>query len=380
VEFIEYSEDEAPRYETAERFVRWLENTIIGEARGNAIDESPVDPTGRFWLGRLGPKDVVTLPDDRGDRLEPCAIGLKLRPNGSGPWNLTVLATLVLWVRSRAESGGLRWKWVKTEPISVEMAATVPDELGEVVFGATELCEALKQVGGEGLSGEFRVRVAGRSSDQRYIEVTLVNTSEEQADLADGRFFECSIQVSGFPRRDFELEALPDSFRFDRRVPAYGINCGAELVGEVVRTSDGPGFSRQRPEFWTVEDARPNLTFEHLAGSPLEPARALLASLERWRTEHWSAESINLRAEEENWSAAMREEAYAAAEDFENEVERVRRGCVLLDADASLRRAFQLMNGAMLISANGKYDRWRPFQFGFLLANQPIRKEAESRG
>jgi hypothetical protein len=65
----------------------------------------------------------------------------------------------------------------------------------------------------------------------------------------------------------------------------------------------------------------------------------------------------------------MREEAYAAAEDFENEVERVRRGCVLLDADASLRRAFQLMNGAMLISANGKYDRWRPFQFGFLLAN-----------
>jgi hypothetical protein len=368
VEFIEYSEDEASRYEAAERFVGWLEHRVIGEARGDTVHESPVDPTGRFWLGRLGPKDVVTLPDDRADRLEPCAIGLKLRPNGAGPWTFTVLATMVLWARARAEGGGLRWKWSKTEPVSVETVVTVPDEVGEFVFGAAELTTALTDIGGEGLSGELRVRVAGRPSE-RYIEVTLVNTSGEPADLADGRFFECSVQVSGLPRRDFELEALPDSFRFDRRVPAYGINCGGELIDEVVRTSDGPSFSRNRPDFWTVEDSCPNLAFDHLGSGPSESARALLRSLEKWRGDHWSAESLNGRADEENWSAAMRTEADAAAEEFEKEVERVRRGCELLDANASLRRAFQLMNRAMLVAANGKYDRWRPFQLGFLLAN-----------
>jgi hypothetical protein len=34
-----------------------------------------------------------------------------------------------------------------------------------------------------------------------------------------------------------------------------------------------------------------------------------------------------------------------------------------------LRRAFSLMNKAMALSARGKYDSWRPFQFAFLLAN-----------
>jgi hypothetical protein len=37
------------------------------DGQGDEILSSAVDPIGKFWLGRLGPKDFVTLPGERGD-------------------------------------------------------------------------------------------------------------------------------------------------------------------------------------------------------------------------------------------------------------------------------------------------------------------------
>ena len=65
----------------------------------------------------------------------------------------------------------------------------------------------------------------------------------------------------------------------------------------------------------------------------------------------------------------MLEEAREAAQDFEGELARIAQGVELLGSDQRLQRAFRLMNRAMSISAAGKYTSWRPFQFGFLLAN-----------
>ena len=47
----------------------------------------------------------------------------------------------------------------------------------------------------------------------------------------------------------------------------------------------------------------------------------------------------------------------------------MRAGVALLRERADLRRAFVGMNSAMARSSRGRYDRWRPFQIGFLLAN-----------
>lgn len=368
--YLEYSDADEDRHEAAERFVAWLENRIVSEARGDNLDESAVDPTGRFWLGRLGPKDFVTLPDDRADRLEPCAIGVKLRPRTVGPWTFSVRPRFTIWVRSRAApTSGLRWRWSKSSPIEAELAIEVPPQPGEYQFGEQELAAAIAETGAANLSAEIRVRVAGRSEVQRHVEITLVNTSQEAADFGDGRFFECSLQVEGFDRQDFELEALPDSFRFERRVGAYGINCGADVIDSVVRTSDSPSLSRARPRFWTVPEERPDFGFESLASDPLPAARSLLTALEGWATERWSEQALARRAERERWSEGMLSEATRAAREFGEEVTRIRRGCELLEQNAQLRRAFQLMNRAMAISARGKYDRWRPFQVGFLLAN-----------
>ncbi|RBB93453.1 hypothetical protein C3E97_033040, partial [Pseudomonas sp. MWU12-2115] len=86
MEFSGPMQTDESKYQAAERFVNWLQKRVLIEARGDDETTSPVDPTGRYWLGRLGPKDFVTRPDLRGDRLEPCAIGLRLRPAESGPW------------------------------------------------------------------------------------------------------------------------------------------------------------------------------------------------------------------------------------------------------------------------------------------------------
>jgi len=69
--WIDCPDGDAGRYEAAQRFVTWLETRVVIEARGDEETFSRTDPTGRFWLGRLGPKDFVTRPDERQDRLEP---------------------------------------------------------------------------------------------------------------------------------------------------------------------------------------------------------------------------------------------------------------------------------------------------------------------
>jgi hypothetical protein len=369
--WIEGSDQETARYRAAERFVGWLERRVMIEARGDEENFSQVDPTGRFWLGRLGPKDFVTRPDERQDRLEPCAIGLRIRPAGGFPQSFEVRVSSRLWKRRRADDGGgLRWAWDKTEPVVVSLPILVENLQGDQVFGADAITDALAAAGAAGLSGDIRVRMTGRTPSSRALEITFVNTSQEVADYADGRFFEAQLEVTGLPRLPFELETLPDSFRYDRNVQAYGINCGFDIEDDdTIRTSDGPAHTKQRQLFWPSTDRKPDLTFAGLAVEPVESARALLRSFEDWSLDVWSDAVLSRRAVSEGWSEGMRQEAREAQEDFRSELERVRSGVASLERDQNLRTSFQLMNRAMRLSAAGKYDEWRPFQLAFLLAN-----------
>lgn len=370
MEFIGAVQTDEAKFQAAERFVGWLEKRVLIEARGDEEATSPVDPTGRFWLGRLGPKDFVTRPDERGDRLEPCAIGLRIRPADSGPWEFTVAVRFCLWRRRRStDENGLRWAYDKTPFIEAQILVEAEDRPGDQIFGATILGDALSDLGASGLSADIRVRLTGRNVLSRALEVTLVNTSQENVDLADGRFFEASLSVTGLGYVPFDLESLPDSFRFDRKVQAYGINCGIALDGNVIRTSDGPGVTKPRPNFWAVSEQKPNISFEGLAGDPQNSALELVRTFESWASDVWSEKTLTRRASDEDWSDGMRDEAASARQAFQDELNRIRRGSELLATNADLRTAFQLMNRSMAISARGRYSEWRPFQFAFLLAN-----------
>jgi Helicase conserved C-terminal domain len=370
-DFIVFTDSDEDKHRAAERFVSWLEESVVLDGRGDEISFSEVNPIGRFWLGRLGPKDFVTLPDERNDRLEPCAIGLRLKPATSGPWAFQVTVCFCLWKRTKSEGKrDLPWKWdkLRVEPISVSL--TVENVLGETIHGADVLNAKLREASGaDGLSAEIRVRITGKNDVARAVEVTVVNTGQEVDAFASGRLFECSLHVEHFKSTPFALEALPDSFRFDRRVDAFGINCGVKLANGVFATSDAPHRARFRPEYWASSQTVPDLKFDTLAMNPLPSADAMIAALGDWSGFQWSNEALDKRASDENWSPEMRDEASLGSNEFQSEFARIVHGRQLLEEDQGLHRAFSLMNKAMAHASRGKYDAWRPFQFAFLLAN-----------
>lgn len=354
------------RYRAAERFVDWLAGYVADDARGTANAQSTVDPRGAYWLGRLAPLvEIAASPlGDRAERLEPCAVGFRSLPK-DGPIAFTATATFVVWVRS-AQS------WIKSPPIRVEVPVELPDELGERQWGSAELAAALAAIApNSGLAAFIQTELSRTSDGKRELTIELVNDSDPDhanaASYAKGRLFECGLTVVDLATEDYLLEDLPDSFRYDRRVAAWGLNCGVERIQGGFATNDLPTFEKHRPVYWTVDDDRPDLTFDTLALDPVPQLSALHASLVAWGKQAWSIEAI--RASTPSWSDDLEREVLAEAAAFRAECARIRAGIDLLNDDETLARAFKAMNAAMKISADGKYDQWRPFQVGFMLAN-----------
>jgi hypothetical protein len=89
------------KYAAAEKFVGWLERRIVTAGRGDADSLLEVEPSGKYWLGRLAPEEDVVERGlgERGERLDPCAIGMRLQPSRPGPWTLTVSVSICAWFR-----------------------------------------------------------------------------------------------------------------------------------------------------------------------------------------------------------------------------------------------------------------------------------------
>ncbi|WP_370643384.1 helicase-related protein [Roseomonas cutis] len=242
---------------------------------------------------------------------------------------------------------------------------------GQAPFGMDTLEEALRSATGLDVHrAEVRVEVGVGRDGSPELVVEFVNRSPEQHTGVDTRLYECTLELSGLATRPFSLESLPDSFRYDRSVPAYGQNCGVEeLQGGGLRTVDAPTSLRRRPHFWNPAFEAPDLRFATLAADPIPALERLATAHRSWGDGVWSDEVLDGRAATEWWSAAMREEAQRGAEGFRTEIARIQAGLDLLRGDDRLLRCFRLMNRAIAISASGKYDAWRPFQVGFLLAN-----------
>src|ERR1700687_2645490 len=89
--------------QASEKFVGWLERRILTSGRGDELDALEVEPSGRFWLGRLAPEDAVIALGlgDRGERLDPCGTGLRIRPAGQPPWEFEVEVAMRCWLRGQ---------------------------------------------------------------------------------------------------------------------------------------------------------------------------------------------------------------------------------------------------------------------------------------
>lgn len=282
--------------------------------------------------------------------------------------------TLRAWVREAAATAAEPERpWRRTEAVRAAFDVEVSDG-GSVVAGAAGLTSALAGVvGADGLSAEIRVDVETWGGT-REIVVQLVNTSPESHPmLKDTHLYETVLEIEGVETVPFELEQLPDAFRYDRKVPAYGINVGVESDAGRFRTTDTVAVTTRRPAYWNSPHAEPDLTFVALSSDPLPPLRELVEALGDYNDLHWSTDRLDARAAQEGWDDGLREQAARAADDVRAEQARLQAGLALLRDDDTVRQAFALMNTAIGYSSEGRgYDRWRPFQIGFLLQALPF--------
>jgi hypothetical protein len=351
--------------ESAEQFVDWIHERVVRAGRGDGHDRLAEDPKGTFWLGRLASEETVqqSALGARGGRLDPCAIDIRVKPASSdGPWQADVRVKLRTWSKHDNQ-------WVKDGHVDVPLHIDIGADEESRTFGQTDLQAAMQAAGGTGRRVELRVEVERWQGSTELI-FSLVNTSPLAGpQLLDTHVYESGFEVTGIATTPFQLESLPDSFRYDRRVPAIGRNCGIQEIDGGFRTADFVVAERNRSLWWDRDTPEPDLRFATLARDPLPPLRQLVDDVVEWGQQNWSTEALAERAHVDGWSEGMSTEAADAAQLWLREVARLQYGLRLLESQDDLATAFKLANRAIQHAAAGKYDGWRPFQIGFLLSS-----------
>ena len=319
-------------------------------------------------MGRLAPEDDVIEMGlgERGERIDPCAQGMRFLVREGNEINFLFMAEFFCW--QKVSKGN----WKKTGKIIFEGKIGPIGSTGEYVYFAEELKGVLtKATGVDSLRAECRVIVERKEPQAWEVTTLLVNTSSKAtSEDIDTCLYQCKIAVEVSERLNYQLENLPDSFRYDRSLPAYGINCGVEKDGlNKIKTTDLVIANKQRPKFWNEPSDPPDLSFSTLSKNTMPSLEALHAKLVEWGGKAWSEEALQKRMDEERWTEDMYQEALKSSVSFWEECQRIENGLSLLRENKELLKSFQLMNAAMVYSSRGKYDSWRPFQIGFLLAN-----------
>ena len=98
----------------ASRFVDWLGRQVIEDARGTHVRSLDINPAGRFWLGTVASeeKQLRSSLGDRGERLDPSAMGFRLQPMSPDDWSIEVEVRFRLWL-------GAKDDWHKSEEVVV---------------------------------------------------------------------------------------------------------------------------------------------------------------------------------------------------------------------------------------------------------------------
>ncbi|WP_433612578.1 helicase-related protein [Dactylosporangium sp. CA-139114] len=360
-----------------ERFVQWLDQRVTNAGLGTEEIRSAVDPSGVFWLGRLAPEQDAMAETHRERRMDPCSVGMRVKPATDGPWTFDVRVRARGWNRITAASNDLDTpeEWHKSELADVPIRVEAEPGMSSFDFGVDELTFAFRSAGIGVATAAVQVSDESWRGSPELV-VTVVNTTPESAHPKGERYlFEVELVVEGLATAPFVLESLPDSFRYERELPAIGINCGVEVRQGKLATRDTIVVSTKRPTFrfgYTAED-KLDLSFSGLTDDPLPRLRQLVDGYARWGREAWSPDALARRQSGgPSWSPEMIAEAERGREAYEAELDRLRRGVAALESSPQLLRAYRLMNKAMGKTAMRRdITSWRPFQVGFLLGVLP---------
>src|SRR5262245_57650188 len=133
-----------PRQLAGARFVAWLEQEVIADARGDRLTTLPVKPADLLWIGRLAPENAAwkAALGERGQRLDPCSCGFRFRPS-EAPWEWTAEVRFCVWRRVRDPvTKDVRWE--KSDFFHTSVTIQIPDDTpGTFSFGANDFAATL---------------------------------------------------------------------------------------------------------------------------------------------------------------------------------------------------------------------------------------------
>jgi hypothetical protein len=159
---------------------------------------------------------------------------------------------------------------------------------------------------------------------------------------------------------------LRESYRYDRRMAAVGINAhiedraAGEDIGFDIQSVPRKEVPRLEPR--SIEGAAP--LFSALAKDPGPILRGILSAMRAYDTSAWAPKVASLEG-------AEKAEAASARAQFGEEIRRFERGIELLEDPSypKVARAFSLMNEAMWEVTGGKKEAaWRLFQIVFIVS------------
>src|SRR5262249_1620081 len=109
-----------PRQIAGARFVEWLAQEVIADGRGDRYTTLSVRPSGRLWVGRLAPENAAWKVGlgERGQRLDPCSCGFRVRPAAAPPWKWEAEVHFRFWHRMR-DATTKQVHWQKSDPFDV---------------------------------------------------------------------------------------------------------------------------------------------------------------------------------------------------------------------------------------------------------------------
>lgn len=206
------------------------------------------------------------------------------------------------------------------------------------------------------------------------LSARVINRTEQprqSLDFVDPNLYGVQVytEIPKCAHRPTIFRELPQSFRYDRRMAAVGINAhvkATEIADKILlETQAIPIRVAPRLEPRAIPDATPR--FDVLARDPIPTLQKILDNMKAYDAREWE-DAVACQTEERE-----QKEAQAARERFQGEVERFARGIALLGNPQYplARRAFTLMNRAMAQANAGRFDQWRLFQIVFVVSQLP---------
>lgn len=208
--------------------------------------------------------------------------------------------------------------------------------------------------------------------ETRVLLLEFVNVSPmpERSPNTEAFFFDtrATFVFSGSKVLPFGLELAPRGFRYDRYLWGRGFNCAVECIAstsQMFTTTHTPIYRQMRYQTRTT----PTATFKDLSQNPIPTLEAILSAMEAYRQE-WIRERQAYTAADPTWETNFGPEFDRDQQQFEQEIERFRRGYQLVRENDDVRLAFQLTNEAFVLGDPRKTG-WRLFQIVFLVSQIP---------